>query len=597
MISVYGTDYDWQKIADFTGDDSWAPGRMRALYERIERARTGVVSGWLLRYWDWFLQKLNPGRDPSAQRDERGWLNVQLSDPKLAMGDTALFNLVAKTIIEVEGLNNPGALSRAAKRVIGGRLFRDLDLNDADTMRTRPEGVALVPLAISPSGARRGPREWLLETRRVLNEERGKAPDEDPFVGEVLIATDIFVRRVVFETPDGEPPRAIGVEYSRGRRLYDPGIRANATGATDDPERCYCYARREILLCGGAFNTPQILMLSGIGDGDHLEEKGVEGMAGIGGTVQSDRFVDLPGVGRNLLDRYEISVISEMEKDFSMLDTVKFDPNATDDNPLNHWKADQTPGPRTGIYTTNGAALAILKRSEPQGTKPKDLPPDLLMLGFPAAFHGYYPGWSQDILVKPGDARENLSRNLWSWTILKAYSKNRGTVRLRSNNPFDSPAIDFCYFGQPDETGGKLTDKLRKDEDFAALEFGIQYVRRLNQGAKKLMKGSDADAAEILPGRDKTGGSEALAEWIMHETWGHHACGTCRIGSDPWRANVFDLKDREAVLDSKFRVHGVRGLRVVDASVFHTIPGYFISVPIYLVSEKAADTILDELSL
>jgi choline dehydrogenase-like flavoprotein len=60
---------------------------------------------------------------------------------------------------------------------------------------------------------------------------------------------------------------------------------------------------------------------------------------------------------------------------------------------------------------------------------------------------------------------------------------------------------------------------------------------------------------------------------------------------------VSELRDKEAVLDSSFRVHGVRGLRVVDASIFPTIPGYFISVPIYLVSEKAADTILDELSL
>jgi choline dehydrogenase-like flavoprotein len=594
MISVYGADYDWKKIADLTGDDSWAPARMRALYERIECARTGVWLGRLLWYWDWLLQKLVPGRDTSAQRGTRGWLHVQLSDPKLAMGDTALFHMVAKTIFDVEGQTNARTLWRAAKLLIGGRLFRDLDLNDMETMRTHPEGVALVPLAVSRNGVRRGPREWLLETRRLLLEEGDRSPD-DKFAGELRIVTDVFVRRVLFQ-PAGicQPPRAIGVEFSRGRHLYDPGRQVDEL---NDPEKHYCYARREILLCGGAFNTPQILMLSGVGDKEHLKLNHVTGIAGIGGKVQTDVFVNLTGVGKNLLDRYEISVISEMAENFSMLDDVKFDPNATDDDALNNWKTEHTQKPRAGLYATNGAALAILKRSEPAESKPKDLPPDLLLLGFPAVFRGYYPGWSKHLLTKPGGSEVQPERNLWSWTILKAYSKNRGTVRLRSSNPFDSPAIDFCYFGRCNGTDGKSGPDLRDDGDFAALEFAVQYVRRLNQAAAKLMKNRDAATAEIQPGAGKPCGSMALADWIVRETWGHHASGTCRIGSDPWRANLSELKDKEAVLDSSFRVHGVSGLRVVDASVFPTIPGYFISVPIYLVSEKAADTILHELSL
>jgi hypothetical protein len=86
----------------------------------------------------------------------------------------------------------------------------------------------------------------------------------------------------------------------------------------------------------------------------------------------------------------------------------------------------------------------------------------------------------------------------------------------------------------------------------------------------------------------------SLHDWIKNEAWGHHACGTCRIGSDPWQWNVADLKDKHAVLDSHFRVHGVQGLRVVDASVFPKIPGYFILAPIFMMSEKAAETILSE---
>ena len=75
-----------------------------------------------------------------------------------------------------------------------------------------------------------------------------------------------------------------------------------------------------------------------------------------------------------------------------------------------------------------------------------------------------------------------------------------------------------------------------------------------------------------------------LKTWIKNVAWGHHACGTCRIGASA----------EDSVLDSRFRVHGVRGLRVVDASVFPKIPGYFIVVNVYMISEKAADVVAED---
>jgi choline dehydrogenase-like flavoprotein len=613
MISICGADYDWQRIADLTGDNSWAPGKMRAIYQRIERVRYGVVGGKLAQWWERVLNWLDPQRNASGERGERGWLDVQTSDPKLAMGDRALFRVLAKSFLEVEGLSPAKALWRILTQFLRGRPFHDLDLNDLDTMRTSPEGVALVPLSVS-GGVRRGPREHLLEARRRLLETRCRLREEqansepspeadNQFVGELRIATNTFVRRVVFE--DGTPPRAVGVEYSQGRHLYDP---AKVVDPTLDPSRRYCYARREILLCGGAFNTPQLLMLSGIGDNEHLgKEKGVNvsGLACLGKVGDnwqvstSSTIVNLPGVGGNLLDRCEISVISEMQNDFSSLTETRadFDPTASDDRALDTWKADGKTKPRSGIYTTNGAALAILKRSpDPDETKPKNLPPDLLMLGFPAAFRGYYPGWSKGLLTNPRKPEAGRKCNLWSWVILKAYSVNCGTVRLRSKNPFDAPIIRFCYFGECRDTKNEFNSDV-KDDDLSALKFAVKYVRSLNRRAAKLMKGGDPTSAEIQPGKDKPDGSPELGDWIIHETWGHHAAGTCRIGTDPWRAApATELQDKQAVLDSKFRVHGVRGLRVVDASVFPAIPGYFIAVPIFMIGEKAADTILDELS-
>jgi choline dehydrogenase len=76
-----------------------------------------------------------------------------------------------------------------------------------------------------------------------------------------------------------------------------------------------------------------------------------------------------------------------------------------------------------------------------------------------------------------------------------------------------------------------------------------------------------------------------LNKWIRNIAWGHHACGTCRIGAD---------EDSNAVLDSRFRVRGVQGLRVADASVFPRIPGMFIVTNVYMVAEKAADVLTED---
>src|SRR5262249_24370890 len=81
------------------------------------------------------------------------------------------------------------------------------------------------------------------------------------------------------------------------------------------------------------------------------------------------------------------------------------------------------------------------------------------------------------------------------------------------------------------------------------------------------------------------GNDAKIKDWIRRDAWGHHACGTCRMGPDG---------DEYAVLDSDFRVRGVSGLRVVDASIFPNIPGYFIVTNIYMASEKAADVIIED---
>ena len=150
--------------------------------------------------------------------------------------------------------------------------------------------------------------------------------------------------------------------------------------------------------------------------------------------------------------------------------------------------------------------------------------------------------------------------------ILKAHTRNAaGRVTLRSADPLDPPAINFRQFTD----GG--------DDDLAAVVDGVRFVRGLNQ---RLRKGGGGPR-EILPGSDVQSDAE-LRDHVRYSAWGHHACGTCAIGAS----------STDAVLDSQFRVRGAPGLRVVDASVFPRIPGFFIASAVYMIGEKAADVML-----
>ena len=163
-------------------------------------------------------------------------------------------------------------------------------------------------------------------------------------------------------------------------------------------------------------------------------------------------------------------------------------------------------------------------------------------------------------------------------------------MELFSKSPFETPRICFHSF---DEGNVK---EWYKDVD--ALVEAIESMRRID-GARHTLFGKEIQPAGYLEKINERRRGEnkrpwTLKDWIMAEAWGHHACGTCRIGSDRWRSDPKDLKDANAVLDSRFRVHGVKGLRIVDASVFPKIPGYFILAPVFMVSEKAAITILED---
>ena len=161
---------------------------------------------------------------------------------------------------------------------------------------------------------------------------------------------------------------AIGVAYLKGAKLYRAVLRSGDR-RPGTPQKAY--AAKEVILSGGAFNTPQLLMLSGIGPKEDLEALGIK------------TRVNLQGVGKNLQDRYEVGVVNRLKKPWSVLKGATF---TTGDPQYKHWNSWW----RKGVYTTNGAAIAVINRS--QVSRPV---PDLFMFALLGKFKGYFPGYSK----------------------------------------------------------------------------------------------------------------------------------------------------------------------------------------------------------
>jgi choline dehydrogenase-like flavoprotein len=488
MIFMAAHDSDWDGLAELTGDPSWSARAMQKWARLLEDCRHRPI--WRsLRFL---------GLDPTGH-GWNGWLRIERFEPQQALSDRWLtWSMAASALAALHGI--PGWLGMLLRLVRAKG-----DPNDVRT--DGKEGIWYAPL--STAGHRRvGARERVLEVA-------ARQPKR------LTVELDALATQVLF---DGE--RAIGVEYLKGRHLYD----VSATPSKQPGERRRVMARREVIVCGGAFNSPQLLMLSGIGPRAELERLDI--------PVR----VDLGGVGRNLQDRYEVGVIHSMKKRWAALEGAGFQAG---DPLFRKWQH----GGR-GLYGSNGAALTVTRRSRQGGG---DL--DLFLMGMLAKFKGYYTGYA-DKLWRDG--------NGLTWCVLKGHTRNRiGTVTLRSADPRQAPRIDFNYFAE----GG--------DADLDALVEAVEIARDIARPLRER-----GVAVEELPGPSVQGA--ALAQWIRDNAWGHHASCTCAIG--PRAAG--------GVVDGDFRVHGVTGLRVVDASVFPRIPGFFIVSAVYMIAEKAASVIL-----
>jgi choline dehydrogenase len=311
----------------------------------------------------------------------------------------------------------------------------------------------------------------------------------------VHVISNALVERIILDNT-----RAMGVRYQQNGR--------------DEVARC----SREIILAGGAVNSPQLLMVSGIGPADHLKSVGIRPLH------------DLPGVGGNLQDHL----------DASLLQFCKTRDTYDSANKLvslyRYWKDKKGPG--TSPIAESGGFLS---------TRPGLSAPDIQLHFLPV------------LVVDHG--RTKMKKNGYSLHICTLRPESRGTIRLCSSDPKVHPLIDANYLAE------------RRDLD--TLIEGVKIGREIFSGVAF----DPYRADEFQPGAAVKTDAE-IEQWIRAkcETI-YHPVGTCKMGP---------ANDPMAVVDHRCRVHGLEGLRVVDASVMPTLVGGNTNAPTIMIAERVA---------
>ena len=316
------------------------------------------------------------------------------------------------------------------------------------------------------------------------------------------VITHAHTTRLLFEDR-----RAVGVEYRQGNELKQ--VRA----------------QREVLLCAGALQSPQILMLSGVGPGDHLRQHGIT-------TLH-----DLPGVGAHLHDHVDVvlGVDAPHLKDLFGISVVGLWRAL---GAMNEWRR-----LRSGPLTTNFAETGGFIKSSPAVATPD------LQLHF--------------VIGKLVDhGRKTVFGHGYSCHVCLLRPASRGTLKLASADPMAAPLIDPNFFGHPD-------DMPRMVAGFKLMRHILSQPALAGLGGREMASSASARSdAEI----------EAFIRQYADTIY--HPVGSCRMGSGPLD-----------VVDAELRVHGLQGLRVVDASMMPSIVSGNTNAPVIAVAEKAADLI------
>ncbi|TMH12588.1 MAG: choline dehydrogenase [Betaproteobacteria bacterium] len=308
-------------------------------------------------------------------------------------------------------------------------------------------------------------------------------------------------------------------------RIVTEGRRAVGVELRDASGLQRVQARREVLLCAGALQSPQILMLSGIGPAAHLRAHGI------------DVVHDLPGVGQNLHDHIDVVMVVNAPRlkdlfGLSVAGLVRVVKG------IFEWRRQ-----RSGMLTTNFAEAGGFIKSTPD-----EATPDL-------QFH-----FVVGKLVDHG--RKTVFGHGYSCHVCLLRPKSRGSVTLASADPAAAPLIDPNF--------------LHERDDAERLVRGFKLMRRILSQPALAGYGGRESAASANAVSD-----EAIERFVRdHADTIYHPAGSCRMGPGP-----------NDVVDAELRVHGMQGLRVVDASVMPRVVSGNTNAPTIMIAEKAADLI------
>lgn len=331
--------------------------------------------------------------------------------------------------------------------------------------------------------------------------------------------------------------------------LIDSEKKAYGVTVSKDNVNSDFFAKKEIILSAGAINSPQLLMLSGIGPRDHLKELRIN-------TIQ-----DLK-VGFNLQDHVFFSGLL-----FSQFVNYHI-PNEqlqTTDDLYNYLTRRRELGSLGGMDSVLYEDTSGVQNDYPniQSYFLKLPAKSLQLMTLFNVFHTK-PEITDLVMNIPGD-----------YILLPGIAllrpKSKGRVYLNKNDPFEPPIFDFAYFSEK--------------EDREILLKGIYTVKNLNNTAefrKKNITVTELNIPECIS-QDETSYWKCITKYMT--TTMYHACGTCKMGPK---------SDSEAVVDPRLKVHGVKGLRVVDASIMPNIVSSNTNIPCVMIGEKASDLIKED---
>ena len=320
----------------------------------------------------------------------------------------------------------------------------------------------------------------------------------------LTVLTGALATRIVIEQG-----RAVGMEF-----IHDGAPRTERVA-------------REVILAGGVYNSPQLLMLSGIGPAEHLQEMGIAPL------------VHLPGVGRNLSEHAAYWIEYATKEPVSLLSEMRLDKLAV---ALGQWALFGS-----GLLATQCNSCHAEIRST-EGLEQPDL--QIYFNPVRADAKPWVPGI--------GTRQEHLINAV----VCLLQPESRGWMTLRSADPKDKPRIQF--------------NLMERQRDVDTLVRSVKLVRDVYNAQPM----ADLIDREVRPGPAVQ--SDAEIEAFLRDSLGtsHHSVGTCTMGIGS-----------QAVVDPQLRVHGIAGLRVCDASIMPTVPGGNTNAPAIMVGEKAADLI------